>query len=158
MIDLLVERAAVVAEARTWLGTPYHVGAKLKGVGVDCAQLLVAVYEALGLVEDVVLEPYNAEWFLHRTDEKFLAGVAAYCTRVGGLTVPVLPGDLVLFRYGRAVSHGAIAVDSGMVVHAVRQVGRVTLEELGPGAPLAERRDSVWRINRWCTPDLEAAS
>lgn len=154
------ERALVVAEARSWLGTPYHVGARLKRVGVDCAQLLVAVYEALGLVADVVLEPYNTQWFLHHTDEIFLAGIASYCHRVGGLLAPLAPGDIVLFRYGRAVSHGAIAVDDRTVIHAVRQSGRVTLEECGAGSPLAARLDSVWRINRWrvAVPRADAAA
>lgn len=147
------ERALVVAEARTWLGTPYHVGARIKRVGVDCAQLLVAVYEALGFVSDVMLEPYNTQWFLHRTEERFLAGVASYCHRVGGLVAPLIPGDLALYRYGRAVSHGAILVGADTVVHAVRLTGRVTLEECGPGTPLSARLDSVWRINRWRTPD-----
>ncbi len=148
-IDIARERELVVAEARSWIGTPYHVGAKLKRLGVDCAQLLVAVYEALGLVEDVELEPYNTQWFLHHTEERFLAGMASYCYRVGGILTRVEPGDILLYRYGRAVSHGAIAVEDELVVHAVRQLGRVILEESGPGAPLYARLDSVWRINRW---------
>jgi NlpC/P60 family putative phage cell wall peptidase len=143
------ERAAVVAEARSWIGTPYHMGARVKGAGVDCAQLLVAVYETLALVEPVELEPYHPEWFLHRSDELFLAGIAGYCHRVGGLLTKIRPGDIVLYRYGRAVSHGAIAVGADLVVHAVRQAQRVTLEESGPGSLLSGRLDSVWRINRW---------
>ena len=42
----------VVAEAMTRLRTPYHHRGKLKGVGVDCAQLPLVVYAAAGLVED----------------------------------------------------------------------------------------------------------
>lgn len=153
---ILAERAAVVAEARSWLGTPYHVGAKIKGVGVDCAQLLVAVYESLGLIDAVQLAPYDTQWFLHRTEEVFLAGVAGYCHRVGGLLAAVEPGDILLYRYGRAVSHGAIAVGDGLVVHAVRLLARVTLEECGPGSALSGRLDSVWRINRWRADDATA--
>jgi len=143
------ERALVVMEARSWIGTPYHVGAKIKSVGVDCAQLLVAVYESLGLVEDVQLAPYNAGWFLHHSDELFLAGIAAYCHRVGGIMAPQLPGDILLFRYGRAVSHGGIIASAGSVVHAERRTGVVTLEECGPGSAMSGKLDSVWRINRW---------
>ncbi len=33
----------VVRTARTWLGTPYHHQGRLKGVGVDCAGLLIGV-------------------------------------------------------------------------------------------------------------------
>ena len=36
-------RARIVAEAMTWLGTPYHHRGKLKGIGVDCAQLPLCV-------------------------------------------------------------------------------------------------------------------
>jgi cell wall-associated NlpC family hydrolase len=45
------QRAAVVAEAKTWIGTPYHHAADVKGHGVDCAMLLVRIYGDLGLVE-----------------------------------------------------------------------------------------------------------
>ena len=38
------QRAAVVAEARSWIGTPYHHAADVKGHGVDCAMLLIRVY------------------------------------------------------------------------------------------------------------------
>lgn len=31
-----LQRAAVVAEARSWIGTPYHNCADVKGAGVDC--------------------------------------------------------------------------------------------------------------------------
>ncbi|MDO6044547.1 hypothetical protein Q4P48_08410 [Neisseria gonorrhoeae] len=43
-------RARIVEEARSWLGTPYHHHAMVKGAGVDCAMLLVAVYGAVGLL------------------------------------------------------------------------------------------------------------
>lgn len=33
-----------VAEAITWLGTPYHHQGRVKGVGVDCGTLLCEVY------------------------------------------------------------------------------------------------------------------
>ena len=35
-----IDRAAVVAAAREWIGTPYHHMADIKGVGCDCAMLL----------------------------------------------------------------------------------------------------------------------
>ena len=33
----------IVTEARTWVRTPYHHQARLKGVGVDCAGLVIGV-------------------------------------------------------------------------------------------------------------------
>lgn len=45
-----VSRADVVAEARTWIGTPVHHQAELKGVGADCGGLVRGVSVALGLL------------------------------------------------------------------------------------------------------------
>ena len=47
------ERARVVAIAHEWLGTPYHTGGRLKGVGVDCLTLLAGVFSEAGLVGQV---------------------------------------------------------------------------------------------------------
>jgi cell wall-associated NlpC family hydrolase len=46
-----VTHAQVVAQARTWIGTPFHHQARLKGVGVDCAGLVIGVARDLGLVQ-----------------------------------------------------------------------------------------------------------
>ena len=39
-----MKRADIVEEARSWLGTPYHHQAALKGVGCDCIGLLRDVF------------------------------------------------------------------------------------------------------------------
>ena len=43
-------RAAVVAEAATWLRTPYHHMGRVKNAGTDCLMLLAEVYEAAGVI------------------------------------------------------------------------------------------------------------
>ncbi len=70
--DVSAQRAAVVAAARAWIGTPYHHMADIKGVGVDCAMLLVRVYCDLGLVERFDPRPYTQDWMLHRNEERYL--------------------------------------------------------------------------------------
>jgi len=40
-------RAAIVTEARRWIGTPYHHRASLRGVGTDCLGLIRGVWRAL---------------------------------------------------------------------------------------------------------------
>jgi cell wall-associated NlpC family hydrolase len=44
------QRATVVAEARSWIRTPYHNCADVKGAGVDCGMLLVRVFVDTGLM------------------------------------------------------------------------------------------------------------
>lgn len=111
------ERARVVAVAESWLGTKFHHAARVKGAGVDCIQLIAAVYEEAALLPHVeVRADYPPDWFMHRTEEKILE-------RVGRYFEPVLmcaPGDLVLFRLGRAVSHaGIIAPAWPRMIHAM---------------------------------------
>ena len=62
----------MVAEARTWIKTPWRHMAAIKGAGVDCAMLLAAVYVATGLVKPFDPRPYPMDWMLHRDDERFL--------------------------------------------------------------------------------------
>lgn len=42
----------VIAEARRWIGTPYHHQAAVLGVGCDCVGLIVGVGKAFGFMGD----------------------------------------------------------------------------------------------------------
>ena len=65
-------RTAVIAEARTYIRTPWHHMADIRGVGVDCAMLVRRVYIDCGLVPDFDPRPYPQDWHLHRGEERFL--------------------------------------------------------------------------------------
>lgn len=108
-------RAAVVAEAESWIGTNFHHAARVKGAGVDCLHLLAEVYARCGLIEHVEPGYYPADWHLHREAERFLDGLLRYAREIAG---PPLPGDVALFRYGRVFSHGAIVVAWPRLIHA----------------------------------------
>jgi hypothetical protein len=45
-------RRALEWEASSWVGTPFHAHARLKGVGVDCVQLAAALYIATGFLTE----------------------------------------------------------------------------------------------------------
>lgn len=121
------ERAAVVAEARLWLGTPYAHRQRLRGLGVDCAQLPAAVYHAAGLIP-AIKPDYVQDWHLHRDEERFIGWVL----KMGAVEIErdqIGPGDLGLWRWGRAFSHGGIVVDPPFVIHSYVEVG-VTLDDI----------------------------
>jgi hypothetical protein len=109
-------RFAVVEEARSWLGTPYHHAADVKGHGVDCAMLLVRVYCDLGLVERFDPRPYTRDWFLHRNEERYLGFLLERSREV---RAPGL-GDIILFRMGRCFAHAGIIsrVNPLNIIHA----------------------------------------
>jgi len=108
---------AVRVEALSWMGTRFRHEAQVKGVGVDCVHLAIAVYESAGLLRrGFTAAHYSPDWMLHTGAERLIAGVMAHCDPAGP---PWEVGDLLLYRYGRAVSHCGIYVGDGRLVHAV---------------------------------------
>jgi len=122
MINEKEQRQAVVNEAITWLRTPYHPCARVRGIGVDCAQLPAAVYQSAGVISDIPVETYSPQWHMHNREEKYLAKVISHATEI--FHDPD-PGDFVLFRVGRCWAHGAIVIGWPAIIHSVMGVGVV---------------------------------
>ena len=120
------QREAVVAEARTWIGTPWHHMAAIKGAGVDCAMLLARVYIEVGLVAEFDPRPYPTDWMLHRSDERFLGYLLSRSHQVEKPEV----GDAMILRVGRAFAHGGIVsrAEPLTLIHSFRPVGAVIEE------------------------------
>ncbi len=115
-------REAVVAEALTWIGTPFHHAARVKGAGVDCLMLLAEVYERAGVAPHVDPPFYVPDWHMHRDAERYLEGLLGYARAIDG---PPLPGDIALFKFGRVFSHGAIVTEWPRLIHAYWAIGVV---------------------------------
>ena len=118
-------RQKIIAEARSWLRTPYHHHGRVRGVGVDCAMLPAEVYAAVGLMEPLVVDVYSPQWHLHRSEEKYLAQVQAH----GREVAKPLAGDFVLFKVGRCWAHGAIVLDWPLIIHASADAKSVVLAD-----------------------------
>lgn len=146
MIDVAAERDRVVAEAVSWLDTPFHHGARVKGAGVDCAQLLIAVFHAAGITPIVDPGFYPADWFLHERRERIVEIIEQFMAKVPDPTP--LPGDVALFRYGRALSHAAIVTEWPVLIHTYR--GRsVSYDRADGEGSMAGRFSGCWRPTRW---------
>lgn len=133
------QRAAVVAEALTWVDTRYHPMQAVKAVrdetgtivdrgGVDCATLLNEVYAAAGMIERIDISHYPPDWHMHRRTERYLETVLQHAREVWPDSVR--PGDVVLFKFGLVFSHGGIVVAPGwpMMVHAFHGARRVQID------------------------------
>jgi NlpC/P60 family putative phage cell wall peptidase len=139
MMDVDAKRAAVVAEALSWLGTPFHDRAGVKGAGVDCLHLLVRVYAAVGLIENFDPPVYSPQWFQHREEPLFLQGLQRYAHRVE----MAHEGDIAMFNFGRHAAHGAIILDHYTMIHASGAAGEVTR---APRALFDDRLHSYWSV------------
>ncbi len=147
--DELRQRAAVVAAARAWVGTPYHHMADIKGVGVDCAMLLVRVYCDLALVDHFDPRPYTADWMMHRNEERYLDWVLSRARHVPRDDVG--PGDVILFRIGRCFAHGGIVTRAEplTICHAFMPAGYVIEDEIARSPELSDKLTSAKFASYW---------
>jgi NlpC/P60 family putative phage cell wall peptidase len=134
----MTTRELVVAEALTWEGTPYRHHGRIKGVGTDCAQILCAVFEAVGMTGPVVLGNYARDWHMSRNVEMYLATMRTKFTELPAGVEPG-PGDVAVFRFGRTYSHGGIVISQEEILHAYVGQG-VIRTRWRTEAPLADRQ------------------
>ena len=132
----MIASADIVAEALTWLGTPYRHQASLKGVGCDCLGLLRGVWREEVGPEPEALPPYSPDWAeatgretMYETLARYLREIPADPIRSGA---EANPGTIVLFRMiqdGPAKHCGILAEKDGApsLIHA-RQNKRVSEE------------------------------
>ena len=110
------QRAAVLAEARSWIGTPFAMGQASKGYGVDCGLFLAACYRAAGIELPLHFGLFRHDWHLHTKKELYLEIVEAHAHRVA----TPQPADIMIVRtHPKApFSHTGIVIAWPLVVHA----------------------------------------
>jgi cell wall-associated NlpC family hydrolase len=113
---VIITREAVVLEAESWLGTPWHHMGRVKGVGVDCAMLLAETFHAPGLIPYVETEYYPADWHFHQAQQRLMDKVFQYAVE----TEERLPGNVILFHFGKCYAHAAIIKKYPICIHASR--------------------------------------
>ena len=133
-------RAAVVREARSWISTPYVLGARVKGAGIDCASLIAEVLIAGGLADREDLGVYSHDWFHHSENERYMLRLLRHAAKtmeaVAYRSTQILPGNIVLTRAARSkvFNHGGIVTAWPKIVHAVSPA----VEEIDAS------RDEMW--------------
>jgi NlpC/P60 family putative phage cell wall peptidase len=121
----------IVAEARSWIGTPYHHQAATKGAGCDCLGLVRGIYaEVMGKPSEDP-PPYSQDWGDATGEETLLLAAARHLHLVPRLDVR--PGDVLVFRMreGRVAKHCAILSAPGWMIHAC-EAAPVCEVPLGP--------------------------
>jgi NlpC/P60 family putative phage cell wall peptidase len=111
-------RIAIVAEARTWIGTPYRHQASLKGVGCDCLGLVRGIWRNCIGDEPETPPPYAPDWAEAKGDETLVAAALRHLVPVA--RDDFMPGDVLLFRWrdGFVAKHVAIASSERAMIHA----------------------------------------
>lgn len=131
----MVLRKNIVTIARSYVGTPFHHQARLKGIGIDCVGLLYCVAVECG-IKAVDCTTYS------RTPD----GVTLQ-TEIEKSVDPLplshaLPGDILVFRLARHPCHVGIKSDYG-VIHTYGAAGKVV--EHGLQEPWLSRLCGAYR-------------
>lgn len=111
-------RTTIVAETRSWIGTPYRHQASLKGVGCDCLGLVRGVWRAVYGAEPERTPAYSPDWAEAAKIESLAAAASRHFPAVA--LTDFAPGDLLLFRWraGFVAKHAAIVTAPDCMVHA----------------------------------------
>ena len=122
---MTADPALVIAVARSWLRTPYHDQASLRGVGCDCLGLARGVWREVVGDEPFPIPPYSQDWGETGPREVLAEGARTMMQEIAPREIS--PGALVLFRMApRAIAkHVGIVTAPGCFIHAYERLGVV---------------------------------
>ena len=111
-------RAAVLAEARRWIGTPYQHQASVCGVGTDCLGLVRGIWRALYGAEPEAIPAYTPDWAEIAGEETLKHAALRHLVEIDH--VEARPGDVLLFRpdLRGPAKHCAILSANFRIIHA----------------------------------------
>lgn len=111
MTDLIqqqAQRTKLVAQARSWLGTPYQHQAACKGAGCDCLGLILGLWRELHGALPQGVPSYSPDWRETERDEVLWNALSSACSPA---VQSVQPGQILLFR----MRSGSVAKHLGLV-------------------------------------------
>jgi len=113
-----VSRERIVAEVRSWIGTPYRHQASLKGVGCDCLGLVRGVWRAVLGPEPEAPGPYTPDWAEASGAERMAEAARRHLAEID--LADAGAGDVVLFRFrdGLPAKHAAVLTGADRMAHA----------------------------------------
>jgi cell wall-associated NlpC family hydrolase len=120
------QREAIVAEAASWVGTPYRGWSAVKGPhgGTDCGMIIKAVYQTLGLIPNGGLGidmTYSLQVAQHLADPTYLNHIETFMREIPEEEVQA--GDVVVYKLGLAFAHAGIIVKWPLFIHALGHGG-----------------------------------
>lgn len=109
----------IVRVARSWIGTPYHHQASVKGAGADCLGLVRGVWRELYGFDAEEPPHYSRDWAEAAGIETMLAAARRHLREIA--PHEACAGDVVIFRLRSetVAKHAAILTSAGTMVHAM---------------------------------------
>lgn len=128
----MTTREEIVAEARSWINTPYRHQGRTKGVGVDC----IGVSIGLGRKFGMCAEDFDYQGYAREPDgSALMREICKYMVRRKIGPDELKPGMMLVVSFGGAPQHFAITapypVDPSRlsIVHAYANIDRPRVVE-----------------------------
>ena len=125
-----------VAEARTWLGTPYLHQGSLKHRGVDCLGLLRGVYREIYNRDTPDPIDYSPDWGEAEGEERMRAAAFKYLEPVPLSSMGFGCVILIRWKKGRIAKHSMIMTSDKTAIHAYNN------------SPVSEINLNKWWLSR----------
>jgi NlpC/P60 family putative phage cell wall peptidase len=150
-------RTHIVSLARSWLGTPYHHQASLRGAGCDCIGLVRGIWRELYGREAEALPAYTRDWAEGSGRETLIEAARRHLIEVPPCDAQ--PGGVLIFRWRRGTLAKHCAILSAPAVpplpacgeragvrgsHRQIPIGSATMIHALEGAPVSEVAFSPW--------------
>lgn len=125
-------RERVITLARSWIGTPYHHQASVRGVGTDCLGLVRGIWRDLYGRDAETPPAYSRDWAEASGRETMLEAAARHLIAIPAEAATA--GNVIVFRLraGTVAKHAAILSSGTTMIHAIE------------GAPVSEVPLSPW--------------
>lgn len=130
---------AALVHARAWVGTPYILGAAVRGAGCDCVGLVRGVWSDLTRQPAPNPPPWRADWA--NSSARLLVDAARRYLEPIDIDA-AKPGDVVVLRvHDTREAHCGILENDGQFIHAMEGVGVVCVpfDAYRPGVSYAAR-------------------
>lgn len=152
--DSTAKQAAFLAEAWSWLGTPFSENCDVKGAqgGVDCVNLAAKVLFAVGAMSRVEVPVLPVEWVrswhTHHAESRLLAffalpAIRERLRRIPAADEPII-GDLAVMRFKQSENHVALWCGDH-VVHTSIHAGVIRTSTASP--TLTSSLRSFYRVH-----------
>lgn len=111
-------REKILAEAMSWVGTPYRHQGSRKGVGCDCLGLVRGIWRNVYGAEPEEAGAYSPDWAETGGKDRLLEAARRHA--VEKLIADAVPGDLIVFRWRpqHAAKHLGILTGDNEFLHA----------------------------------------
>lgn len=122
----------LLAELKSWIGTPYRHLGHYKGRGADCTLFIATAMLNIGIIGKLTYEHYHADWYVHAKDD-FIATsyreneknflVDATIVNVDPSSMVFGDVPLISFVPSKVAHHCGVFLEDGNFIHCAPHRG-----------------------------------